>query len=645
MLSVKENNTNTTNTTLLQSNQGLKPSENILEQRVYATAHQRFTQIDADEEQLKNSLATQIKKKELISSELESLEKEIDKAEGFSKILGLSLIVTKKTEIENIECKLDETLEKQKKIKEHPLHQSNRKNFLGELESPYNRYTSHFKSVQKESEEKTQSKKGPCDYCFSLADQGYDLAGIMKAVKQADRVLKQNQLESQLTTYAAAHDRTAYRATYEELCKKHTDTILTINLNEQEYAISINATALESLLNETVSTLTINLPEETLLKQATQCLTLIREYLTIAQIKTFDKNTLPTLQLLLKKQENGDNSNFSQQLQIVKALQKNIEEQFFYALLDENITEMKRIGSIFGSDNFSLEWRIPIAQINEESHTYKTQGQWINKKLQLIDQSPYQNDTQKKEFAEKALNEYKTLLSDEKEFHQAFPTFKESGFSTTPYLYCALNKYQPNTQIQFDTIDEKEQIKKGSYTLTCHLDAILPHLPFAQNLIHFNQAQTNNIPRVSNDPYSETLCITLPLEYEEGLEKVYAYLKNLDPTQLRTTQQTETIALFQLCQYWGIKEHDSVIFHNYSEKELTDKELFSLACDTNSQYLLQKSIRALLQQGGQSEDQYDNALELFIKCNPPIEKLDLTGLNLTDPLIKLLKYSKENLKG
>jgi hypothetical protein len=316
----------------------------------------------------------------------------------------------------------------------------------------------------------------------------------------------------------------------------------------------------------------------------------------------------------------------------------------FYALLDENITEMKRIGSIFGSDNFSLEWRIPIAQINEESHTYKTQGQWINKKLQLIDQSPYQNDTQKKEFAEKALNEYKTLLSDEKEFHQAFPTFKESGFSTTPYLYCALNKYQPNTQIQFDTIDEKEQIKKGSYTLTCHLDAILPHLPFAQNLIHFNQAQTNNIPRVSNDPYSETLCITLPLEYEEGLEKVYAYLKNLDPTQLRTTQQTETIALFQLCQYWGIKEHDSVIFHNYSEKELTDKELFSLACDTNSQYLLQKSIRALLQQGGQSEDQYDNALELFIKCNPPIEKLDLTGLNLTDPLIKLLKYSKENLK-
>ena len=133
-------------------------------------------------------------------------------------------------------------------------------------------------------------------------------------------------------------------------------------------------------------------------------------------------------------------------------------------------------------------------------------------------------------------------------------------------------------------------------------------------------------------------------EHKEGLEKVLAYLKNLDPTQLRSTKQSESMAIFQLCHYWGIRGHEAEIFHHYSEKGLAEENVLDLAFSTNSAFLLNKVMRGFFQRAAQSEDDYDHALELLIKREPLIEKLDLSDLDLSDSLMKLLKPCQRQLK-
>jgi hypothetical protein len=596
---------------------------NLLEQRVYTLTHKHFTRIDTEADQLENGISSLTKKLNLISSELELLQNEINKMDGSTKLLASLLISTKKAELENIQTKIDETNLKLKNITEHPLHKQNRKQFLGGLETSYSDYVKGIELVD---------KKDPCDYCFSLAEQGYNLSGIIKAVKQADNMHKQNNLESKLSTYALRNDRANYIDTYEELCKNHSDTTLNLIINAEERKIGVNQAALESLLNDSdkLTTLTLTLPEEVDENGCNLVLTendinavinVICEYVTCAQIKTFEPYKFPVIIELFMKAEDND-----KQIELAKAIERSIGEQFFNALQEENTIKMERIATNFESST-------SIAKDTKTCLTFKTQGQWINKKLERILDATHIDESHKKILAEKVLNDYKTIRQDDKKFNEAFPTFKTTGFAATPFLYRALNQYDSNSEIRLDLIDKKGNIKEGQYTLTCHLEAITQHLPFAKDLVNFTKK--------SSTPNNETLSITLPVECEEGLEKVHAFLTHLDPTQLRSTKQTEAIAIFQLCQHWKIEEHEVDIFHHFTETDLTDESLFTIACETNNQYLLHKSISGLLQQAAKSDRDYKNVNRWLIKKEPSIEKLDLTNLNLSDNLVELLESCKD----
>jgi hypothetical protein len=586
---------------------------NLLEQRVYTLTHKHFTRIDTEADQLENGLSSLTKKLNLISSELDLLQNEINKMDGSTKLLASLLISTKKAELENIQIKIDKGNLKLKNIKEHPLHKQNRKQFLGGLKTSYNEYVKEIQLVD---------KKDPCDYCFSLAEQGYNLSGIIKAVKQADNMHKQNNLESNLSTYALRNDRANYIDTYQELCKNHSDTTLTLTINAEEHKIGVNQAALESLLNDSdlSTTITLTLPKETTKNQINATINMVREYVTCTQIKTFDQHTLPIIQILMKAEDND------KQIELAKAMERNIGEQFFNALQEENTLKMEQIATSFEPNTL-------MAEDTKTCLTFKTQGQWINKKLECILDDTHIDESQKKTLAEKVLDDYKTIRQDDKKFNEAFPTFKTTGFAATPFLYRALNQYDSNSEIRLDLIDKKGNIKEGQYTLTCHLEAITQHLPFAKDLVNF----TNKSSTFKN----ETLSITLPVECEEGLEKVHAFLTHLDPTQLRSTKQTETIAIFQLCQHWKIEEHEVDIFHHFTETDFTDESLFTNACDTKNQYLLHKSICGLLQQAAKSDKDYKNVNRWLIKKEPSIEKLDLTNLNLSDNLVELLESCKD----
>ena len=151
----------------------------MIELRVYALAQKHFTKIDTEARQLKDSVDWLCKKIEKASSELMILENEAALMEGSEKILRTSMISMKKTEIENLESKLNETGLKLKKIEAHPLHQVNRKKFIDDLEIPFNDYLKSTPGELKDEED-------PCYHCFSLAEMGSNLAAVVKAVKQAD---------------------------------------------------------------------------------------------------------------------------------------------------------------------------------------------------------------------------------------------------------------------------------------------------------------------------------------------------------------------------------------------------------------------------------------------------------------------------
>jgi hypothetical protein len=196
MTLVKQTDTNinnTINSSQMTSEQGSCLKLNQLEQRVYTLTHKHFARIDNEADQLENNISSLTKKLSLLSSELELLQNEINKMDGSSKILGLSLISTKKAELENIETKIDKANLKLKNITEHPLHKLNRKQFLDGLETSYNDYIKGLELVD---------KKDPCDYCFLLAEQGYNLSGIIEAVKQADKMHRQNTVKSKLSAHS-----------------------------------------------------------------------------------------------------------------------------------------------------------------------------------------------------------------------------------------------------------------------------------------------------------------------------------------------------------------------------------------------------------------------------------------------------------
>jgi Leucine-rich repeat (LRR) protein len=234
------------------------------------------------------------------------------------------------------------------------------------------------------------------------------------------------------------------------------------------------------------------------------------------------------------------------------------------------------------------------------------------------------------------LNVYKTLLKDDNKFTKAFPDFQENGFKNTPWLYQALNLHDSTCQVRFDNIGEDEKIEKGEYILPFHLNALLQYLPSVKNIVNFT-----NISITSNN---EVLSLPVLEEHQEGVAKVVSYLKNLDPTQLRSTTPSETIAIFQLCQHWMIKGQESEIFYHHSEKDLANENFFIFACSTKNQFLLNKSIRGLFQQATISEEASGKIYVRLIKQKPPIEKLDLSGLGLSDSHIKLLGPCKKQLK-
>ena len=355
---------------------------------------------------------------------------------------------------------------------------------------------------------------------------------------------------------------------------------------------------------------------------------MIREYLTSGQIKTFDVNTLPSLLLLM---EPNEEKSYPGQLKLAKAMLKGIEEEFFDAFLDENSVRLDLIAECFVESK--VESFIPKAA--EECRSFTTKGAWINKKMELtMNSSLFEND-EKEKLIKKVLNEYKTLWSHEKNFQDAFPAFKTSGLTKTPWVYQALNLYDPTCQVRFDIIDEEETIKEGKTILSIHLNAFQQHVPFLKNLVNFAKNTPSN---------KDILSVTLPAEWLEGLEKVVAYLKTLDPAQLRSAKPAEAIAIFQLCLYWGIEGKEAEIFSHFSEKDFTDKSIFTFICSTGNDFLLNKSIRGLFQQAAQSENAYAEVQKLFIKGKPPVEKLDLSGMGLSDALIKLLKPCKKQLK-
>ena len=139
MTFMKDNdvNVNTSNTTQIGSMES-KSKYSSTEQRVYALARKHFKRMDDEAQQLENALMTLLKKHELSSSELNQMQSEI-KNKDDSTFLWNCVVSMKKTEIENIQSKIDKTKEKLKKIEEHPLHLSNRQKFMGELVNSYDR--------------------------------------------------------------------------------------------------------------------------------------------------------------------------------------------------------------------------------------------------------------------------------------------------------------------------------------------------------------------------------------------------------------------------------------------------------------------------------------------------------------------------
>jgi hypothetical protein len=415
MIRIENNIVNESNSTQLNSIQESKNTDNTLEQRIYALAYKHFKRLDSQSAGVECSLETLVKKHELSLSELDQMENEQKKSNisEDSKLMWGYVISMKKTEIENIQSTIKETELKFKKIKAHPLHSSNRNIFLGGLATAYDDYSKNVKG------EDFVDTIDPCDDCFSSsAKQGIKFAGVIKDVKQADWRIKKSDLEDKLISYSSSKAKKDYIATYQELCNNYSDVELKVSINDKKVKFPVNTTALESLLNESPSTLTFTLPKETSLEQINQCLSMIQEYLTCGQIETFYVITVFPLLLFM---ESKDELSSPKQLALAQAMLKSIEVQFFYALLEENCSRMERIAGCFDVDvNMdSLNLKIAMPEVARECLSFNTQGKWINKKLELIHHTTLCEEAEKKRLFKDMLRmseilTWTTLLTNKK---------------------------------------------------------------------------------------------------------------------------------------------------------------------------------------------------------------------------------------
>lgn len=155
---------------------------------LFALTHRRFKEIDDREETLTLHLNEQSKKIETAMMELDlfqnTLKEESSKCND-SLLLELAsqTVRLKKAKIERLQTNLEKTQSKLMKLKNNPLHQSLRINFLGSLSVPFKHY---LEDLQNKNDE-CSNEENPLRIYFSNAELGMSLPSIIKKIKNDDK--------------------------------------------------------------------------------------------------------------------------------------------------------------------------------------------------------------------------------------------------------------------------------------------------------------------------------------------------------------------------------------------------------------------------------------------------------------------------
>lgn len=595
----------------------------------FETTIYKFNKIIEKEKRLNTQLETLAKKIEEWLSTFKSLgqkvSQEFDSLNKSPLLLGFTtqVISLVNTEAEELESELNATKSKLKKLLNHPFYPTNQQKFLGKLEVSFKNYL--------ETKKNTMSNNliYPYEACFSRAKYGLNLAAIIEIIKDVDYLNTQSKLEEELSSYHYSNDTQKYTETHSRLCQDYADMIVRLYVNDQNFEFPVNRVAFDinglwdDLDESKEYSIKLSLSEKCPEPHIELCAKRVQEFLTSGDIQNIDESFITALSLLM--QVNQDSVNVQQQNLVISIIYR-LENQYISSILEKKLSKIQIFAELF--ESFSDFYYKPTFRLSKNCLLLKTEGDWINMKLNLLLQIDHYSEEKKEIEIKKVLSEYNEIFSNKEIFNKEFPEITKTGFMNYPWLYRALNIYQWDIQVQF--IVNSEKFKEKSY----HHFALKQHLPF-----------------ISKETPKDSLSISLPLKDKAALEKICAYLdcpvyEAFNATEL---SNAEALSLYNLCKSWEIKGMDEKIFSHFTDEDFANDEMYLSSKESNDQFLLGKIIRALLNKAMQSDEAYTHVDGLLLDNPCTINKLDLSNLKFSknknsDPLLALLKPLRKELK-